>query len=75
MRINLNLIRTLNYLDEKVAIEVADGQHIYAAAIGNIGILEGVYFVPKLKRNLMSISVFDKKGYGILFEDDEVYMR
>ena len=66
---------TLNYLDEKVAIEVADGQHIYAEAIGNIGILEEVYYVPKLKRNLMSISVFDKKGYDILFEDDEVYMR
>ena len=66
---------TLNYLHRQVTIEVADGQHIYAEAVGTIGILEDVYYVPDLKKNLISISAFDKKGYSILFEDNEVFMR
>ena len=66
---------TLNYLHRQVTIEVADGQHIYAEAVGTIGILKDVYYVPDLKKNLISISAFDKKGYSILFEDNEVFMR
>jgi hypothetical protein len=34
-----------------------------------------VYYVPELKRNVISISAFDKKGCGILFEGGEVHMR
>jgi hypothetical protein len=65
----------LKSLKSPVAIEVADGKLIYATAVGSIGILENVYYVPELKRNLISISAFDKKGYGILFEEGKVYMR
>jgi len=65
----------LKYLETPVAIEVADGKYIEATAVGSIGILDDVYYVPQLKRNLISISAFDKKGYGILFEKGEVYMR
>jgi hypothetical protein len=65
----------LTYLKTPVAIEVADGKIIQATAVGTIGILEDVYYVPELQRNLISISAFDKKGYGILFENGEVFMR
>jgi len=72
---NLTKFDRLKYLSAPVAIEVADGQTIQAIASGSIGMLDHVYYVPELKRNLISISAFDKKGYGILFEGGEVHMR
>jgi hypothetical protein len=65
----------VNYLKTPIAVEVADGKHINALAVGSIGILEDVYYVPQLKRNLISISAFEKKGHSVLFEGGEVYMR
>jgi hypothetical protein len=37
--------------------------------------LNNVYYVPQLRRNLISISTFDKQGFGILFENGHAYMR
>ena len=62
-------------LDTPVVIELADGQSILAHERGTIGILKDVYYVPELKHNLISISAFDKQGYGILFEGGQVLMR
>ena len=66
---------TFTTLNNPIAIEVADGKVIHAIAVGDIGILKDVYYVPQLRRNLISISTFDKKGYGILFENGHAYMR
>ena len=66
---------TFNRLNSPVAIEVADGKHIHAVAVGSIGMLNNVYYVPQLRRNLISISSFDKQGFGILFENGHAYMR
>lgn len=66
---------TFNRLNSPVQIEVADGKYIHAVAVGSIGMLNNVYYVPQLRRNLISISSFDKQGYGILFENGHAYMR
>ena len=66
---------TFKVLPQPVSIEVADGNFIHAVAMGTIGLLTDVYYVPQLRRNLISISAFDKQGYGILFEQGHAYMR
>ena len=65
----------LTTLQSPISIELADGKVITAHAKGSIGILKDVYYVPDLKQNLISISSFDKQGYGILFENGQVHMR
>ena len=65
----------LKDLSTPVRIELADGKFIHATASGSIGILDDVYYVPQLMRNLISISAFDRQGCGILFEDGQVMMR
>ena len=62
-------------LSKPITIEVADGNTIESNEQGSVGILQDVYYVPDLKQNLISISAFDKQGYGILFEGGQVYMR
>ena len=62
-------------LQNSVEIELADGKSIYATGRGSIGLLSDVYYVPELTHNLISISAFDKQGYGIMFEGGEVHMR
>ena len=52
-------------LSTPITIELADGNTIEAKEKGSIGILRDVYYVPDLKQNLISISAFDKQGYGI----------
>ena len=65
----------LTPLPTPVVIELADGNTIQSTEKGSIGILRDVYYVPDLKQNLISISAFDKQGYGILFEGGQVHMR
>jgi hypothetical protein len=36
--------------------------------------MKGVLYVPGLKKNLLSISALDKKGFRVAFVDDEVLM-
>ena len=65
----------LTSLSTPVHIELADGKTIQATGKGSIGMLNDVYHVPMLQSNLISISAFDKQGYGILFENGQVQMR
>ena len=65
----------LTQLSKPTIIEVADGNTIESTEKGSVGILKDVYHVPELKQNLISISAFDKEGYGILFEGGQVHMR
>ena len=39
-----------NRLNCPVEIEVADGKYIHAVAVGSIGMLNNVYYVPQLRR-------------------------
>jgi hypothetical protein len=50
-----------------IPVQAADGKTAFAAGVGNIGYLTGVYYVPGFKFNLISISKLAKSGYTIIF--------
>ena len=41
---------------------------------GNSMKMKDVMYVPRLKKNILSISALDKKGFRFSFVDDEVLM-
>lgn len=65
-----------------VSIGIAkSGERMNAVKVGSLnvttdqnhdGILNDVYYIPELRRNLFSVRQMDKAGYEVLFGNDEV---
>lgn len=39
---------------------------------GCVQVINGVYYIPKLKNNLLSIGQLQHKGLTVIFNDDDV---
>lgn len=67
------LIRETNLTE---SVKIADGTKIQALSVGEIELeqatLKNVWFVPKLGRNLLSVSAIDKMGYTVTFQNKSV---
>ena len=50
------------------------GEASYKLDSGNYMKMKDVLYVPGLKKNLLSISTLDKKGFRVVFLDGEVLM-
>jgi len=63
-------------LENPINIKIGDGSHLLALAKGkvvtNIGIMDPVYYVPKLAANLFSASSVMKKGFEVVMREDKV---
>ncbi|GIL87679.1 hypothetical protein Vretifemale_15713, partial [Volvox reticuliferus] len=62
----------------EISIEVGNGNVLRAVGYGNVvpskapGItIEGVFYVPGFKHNLISVSVLTEKGYSVVFDTNE----
>jgi hypothetical protein len=55
---DLNMFKEIHWFDQNGSVQVADGRSIASLRIGSVGPLEGVYYVPDLKKNIISISDF-----------------
>jgi hypothetical protein len=50
------------------------GEASYKLDLGNPMKMKEVLYVPRLKKNLLSISALDEKGYRVAFVDGKVLM-
>jgi hypothetical protein len=55
----------------RVPITVGNGNVIFTNAIGNIGNLKNVYYVPHLKYNLLSVAHLNDHGFAVQFNLDQ----
>jgi len=51
-----------------------EGEAVYILDLGKRMRMKGVLYVPGLKKNLLSISALEEKGFRVAFEDGQVLM-
>ncbi len=61
-----------NLRPDRTPVRLADGTLLYTAGIGSIGKFDNIYYVPKLKFNLLSVGYLNDQGYGVLFDSDRI---
>jgi hypothetical protein len=74
MTSNLQLLSELEAVEDR-CVTVANGEELPVVAKGRCGPFENVLFIPRLARNLISVSQLDEDGYDIRFEEGKVLME
>ena len=78
------LFSDLEEKDLQIHIEMGDDGKYSAAGIGTITferescepfILKYVMYVPGMKKNLVSVTMLEDRGYDVVFSDGKVFMR
>jgi len=76
MTSNYGWIENAVELGNPISIKIGDGSQLFAVAKGivvtNIGIIDPVYYVPKLTANLFSANSVIKKGLKVVMREDRV---
>eukprot|EP00253_Pinus_taeda_P014515 PITA_14515 len=78
------LFSTLEEKDLKIRIELGDDERYSVSGVGTVSFqrehgaiitLTEVKYVPGLKKNLVSITMLEEKGYGVVFSKGKVFLR
>ena len=56
---------------DKTPISLANGSVIYSAGIGSVGPFNNVYYVPKLTKNLLSVSYLNEMNFSVTFHPNK----
>jgi len=78
------LFSTLEEKDLKIRIEMGDDKKFSVSGVGTVAFqrehgapitLTDVKYVPGLKKNLVSVAMFEDKGYDVVFSKGKVFLR
>ena len=79
-----SLFSTLEEKDHKILIEMGDDERYSVSGVSIVAFqrehgahitLTDVKYVPKLKKNLVSIAMLEEKGYDVVFSKGKVFLR
>jgi hypothetical protein len=74
MTSNMQLLSELEAVEDRSVI-VANGEELPVVAQGRCGPFQNVLFIPRLTRNLISVSQLDEEGFDIRFEEGKVLIE
>jgi hypothetical protein len=72
---HLELFDDYEKFEIPMKVGAADGYEMVAFGHGLVGLLEEVYYIPTVSKNIISISRLDRQGWSVLFEEGIVSMR
>ena len=81
---NKSLFSTLEEKDLNMCIEMGDDGKHSVSGVGMVALqwkngapltLTDVKYVPRLKKNLVSVTVLEDKGYDVVFSKGKVFLR
>ena len=79
-----SLFSTLEEKDLKMRIEMGDDERYSVLGVGTVAFqkehgalitLTNVKYVPRLKKNLVSVAMLEDKGYDVVFSKGKVFLR
>eukprot|EP00253_Pinus_taeda_P013713 PITA_13713 len=79
-----SLFSTLEEKDLKMCIEMDDDERYSVSGVGTVAFqrehgalitMTDVKYVPRLKKNLVSITMLEDKGYDVVFSKGKVFLR
>jgi len=79
-----SLFNTLEEKDLKMCIEMGDNERYNVSGVGTVALqrehgapitLTDVKYVPRLKKNLVSVAMLEDKGYDVVFSKGMVFLR
>lgn len=79
-----SLFSTLEEKDLKILIEMGDDERFSVSRVGTIDFqrehgasitLTNLKYVPRLKKNLVSIMMLEDKSYDVVFSKGKVFLR
>lgn len=79
-----NLFSALEEKDLKMRIEMGDDGRYSVSGVGTVAFhwehgapltLTDVMYVPELKKNLVSVTMLEDKGYDVVFSEGKAFLR